>query len=175
MWNKKLYIGQVKFPSGRKAWMNLRSSTDLTGLGILHLFFWYHLRCHSLSYGKQLYARYTNLNILYGRIHKRIREWTFLHLFCCFLERMISEKRRKSEKAGFNLNLDVLKALSYNHDFGCRETTSDFVGFEKVGKAKWNRWLFSQHQSKKRSISKRKKASPSTLVKNGTMAVGLGI
>lgn len=134
-------------------------------LGIPHLFYWYHLRCHSPFSGKQLYARYIKLNILYGRIHKRIRVWIFLHLFCCFLEGMINEKRRKSEKAGFIVNLDVLKALSYNHDFGCREITSDFVGFEKVGKIKWNRWLFSQHPSKKRSSCKRKKASPSTVIK----------
>ena len=48
-------------------------------------------------------------------------------------------KGGKVRKAGFIVNPDVLKALSYNHDFGCREITSDFVGFEKVGKIKWNR------------------------------------
>lgn len=47
---------------------------------------------------------------------------------------MVGEKRRKSGEAGLSLISDMLKALSYTQDFGCREITSDFSGFEKVVK-----------------------------------------
>lgn len=55
---------------------------------------------------------------------------------------MAGQKRWKSRKVGFNLNSDMLKALSDSQGFACREITSDFVGFERVGKTNRNRGLF---------------------------------
>lgn len=50
----------------------------------------------------------------------------------------MGEKRRKSGEAGFSLISDILTELSYTQDFGCREITSGFIGFEKVVKPNRN-------------------------------------
>ena len=49
---------------------------------------------------------------------------------------MAGQKRWKSGEVGFNLNSDMLKALSDSQGFVYREITSDLVGFERVGKTK---------------------------------------
>lgn len=87
----------------------------------------------------------------------------------------MGEKRRKSGEAGLSLISDMLKALSYTQDFGCREITSDFSGFEKVVKKKQKEVTFFTASVQKEKQLQREKVSSSSLVQIGMVAVCLGV